>query len=394
MAFAAGYRYRFDPTPEQADLLRRTFGCVRAVYNRALYEREIAWRERRERIPFKILSRRLPAWKAEWPWLAEVSSVPVQQALRHLESGYARFFQRLGRKPRFKSRRDWQSATFMKTAFRWRDGQLTLALMKQPLAIRWSRALPRAPSSVTISLDAAGRWHVAFRIEVEPPPAPEPLRPAIGIDLGLMTLAVSSDGASVANPRWLRQRQHALRRAQKALARKKKGSQNREKARRAVARLHARVADARRDHHHKLSTRWIRENQAIHVETLSLCGLARTRLARSLYDASWGALLAMLRYKAAWYGRDLVTIDRFFPSTRACSGCGTVGRKRALHVRTWTCDACGVTHDRDANASVNILAAGLVVRAGSDPRRWPVEGTSDAPGSARRAAPVKQDLAA
>ena len=213
MAFAAGYRYRFDPTPEQADLLRRTFGCVRVVYNRALHERETAWRERGERLRYADLSKRLPAWKVEWPWLAEVSSVPVQQALRYLESAYSRFFQRLGRKPVFKSRRHRQSATFMKTAFRFRDGQLTLALMREPLAIRWSRALPSAPSSVTISLDAAGRWHVAFRIEVEPEPAPEPLRPAIGIDLGLMTLAVSSDGASVANPRWLRQRQHRLRRA-------------------------------------------------------------------------------------------------------------------------------------------------------------------------------------
>ena len=391
MAFAAGYRYRFDPTPEQADLLRRTFGCVRAVYNRALHEREAAWRER---VSFKVMSRWLPVWKVEWPWLAEVSSVPVQQALRHLEAGYSRFFQHLGRKPRFKSRRDPQSATFMKTAFRWRDGQLTLALMKQPLAIRWSRALPSAPSSVTISLDAAGRWHVAFRVAVEPPPAPEPLRPALGIDLGLMTLAASSDGASVANPRWLRQRQHHLRRAQTALARKKKGSNNRERARAAVARLHARVADARRDHHHKLSTRWIRENQAIHVRTLSVRGLARTRLARSLHDAAWGALLAMLRYKTAWYGRDLVAIDRFFPSTRACSACGVVGPKRALHVRTWTCDACGVTHDRDVNAAHNILAAGHAVRAGSDPRRWPAEGTSDAPGSTWSAAPMKQELAA
>jgi putative transposase len=394
MTFAAGYRYRFDPTPEQADLLRRTFGCVRAVFNRALHERETAWRERGERLRYTDLSKRLPAWKAEWPWLSEVSSVPVQQTLRHLEAGYARFFQRLGRKPRFKSRRAPQSATFMKTAFRRRDGELTLALMKQPLAIRWSRTLPSAPSSVTISLDAAGRWHVAFRVAVEPKPAPEALRPAIGIDLGLMTLAASTDGASVANPRWLRQRQHRLRRAQRALARKKKGSNNREKARRAVARLHARVSDARRDHHHKLSTRWIRENQAIHVETLSLRGLARTRLARSLHDAAWGSLLAMLRYKAVWYGRDLVAIDRFFPSTRACSACGVVGPKRALHVRTWTCSACGVMHDRDANAAQNILAAGHAVRAGFDPRRWPVEGTSDVPGLARGAAPMKQELVA
>lgn len=235
---------------------------------------------------------------------------------------------------------------------------------------------------------------VLFRVEVEPSPVPEPLRPAIDIDLGLMTFAVSTDGASVANPRWLRQRQHRLRRAKRALARKKRGSNSREKARRTVARLDVRVADARRDHHHKLSTQWIRENQAIHVETLNVRGLARTRLVCPLYDAAWGSLFVMLRYKAACYGRDLVAIDRFFPSTRTCSYCGVVGPKRALHVRAWTCDACGVTHDRDANAAHNIVAAGHAVRAGSDPRRWPVEGLSDAPGLAQSAAPVKQELAA
>lgn len=375
-------------------MLLRTFGCVRAVYNRALDERETAWRDRGERLRYVDLSKRLPTWKFEWPWLAEVSSVPVQQALRHLEAAYTRFFRRLGHMPRFKTRRDPQSATFTKTAFSWRSGQLTLARMQEPLAIRWSRELRGAPSSVVISLDAAGRWHVTFRIEVDPPAPPTPVRSALGIDLGLSTLAVSSDGAAVINPRWLRRGQHRLRRAQRALARKQKGSKNRDKARRAVARLHVRVGDARRDHHHKLSTRWIRENQAIYVETLNVRGIARTRLARSVYDAAWGSLLAMLRYKAAWYGREFVAIDRFFPSTRACSCCGIVGPKRALNVRRWTCDACGVTHDRDANASQNILAAGHAVRAGLDSRRWPVEGTSDAPGSSRGAAPAKQELVA
>ena len=392
MSFAAGYKYRFEPTPEQADLLRRTFGCARAVYNRGLAEREAEWRERGLRIPFKELSARLPAWKAEWPWLSEVSSVPIQQALRHLEAGYARFFRGLGRKPRFKSRHGHQSISLMKTAFRWREGCLWIAKAAQPLAIRWSRPLPGLPTSVTISRDPAGRWHVAFQVEVEAAPAPEPLR--AGIDLGLASLATPTHGEAIANPRWLRERQAALRRAQRALARKRKGSSNRERARRAVARLHSRVADARRDHHHKLSTKWIRENQAIHVETLSVRGLARTRLARSIHDAAWGSLLAMLRYKAAWYGRDLVAIDRFFPSTRACSECGAIGARKPLHVRSWTCDACGVAHDRDANAATNILAAGHAVRAGVDPRRWPVEGGSDASGSARRAAPMKQELVA
>lgn len=394
MSFAVGYRYRFYPTLKQVCLLRRTFGCVRAVYNRALTEREAAWRERGERIPFSEMSRRLPTWKAEWLWLAEVSAVPIQQALRHLESGYARFFKGHGRKPTFKTRNGHQSASFMKTAFRWQDGRLWLAKMAEPLAIRWSRPLPGKPTSVTISLDPAGRWFVAFQVQVEPPAPPVPLRAAIGIDLGLATLAVPSHGDSIANPRWMRQRQAALRRAQRALSRKRRGSSNREKARTKVALLHARVADARRDHHHKLSTTWIRENQAIHVETLNVRGLGRTRLARSILDASWGSLLTMLRYKATWYGRDFVAIDRFYPSTRMCSACGVVGEKQPLHVRSWTCDACGVSHDRDVNAAHNILAAGHAVRAGSGAPAMACGGEIRRGGHGCYATPWKQELVA
>jgi putative transposase len=207
-------------------------------------------------------------------------------------------------------------------------------------------------------------------------------------------LATSTHGEPVANPRWLRQRQAALRRAQRALSRKRKGSSNRERARRAVARLHARVGDARRDHHHKLSTQWIRENQAIHVETLSVRGLARTRLARSIHDAAWGSLLRMLAYKAAWYGREVVAIDRFFPSTRACSACGVIGAKKPLSVRSWTCDACGAAHDRDVNAAKNILAAGHAVRAGARAAAMACGGAVRRGGTIHRAAPAKQELVA
>jgi putative transposase len=379
----AGYKYRFYPTPEQEDLLGRTFGCVRAVYNRGLAISEAAYRAKQKRPKFKDLCAQLPTWKQEWPWLAEVSSVPVQQALRHLEAAYSRFFKRLGRKPTYKTKRGHQSASFMKTAFQFKNGEVWLAKMASPLAIRWSRALPGEPTSLTISRDPAGRWFVSFQGTVPPQAAPEPVNESVGVDLGLVDLVVPSQGERIKAPKYLTKRLARLRRAQRALARKQKGSRNREQARRAVARLHARVADQRRDFLHKTSTRLIRENQVVCIEDLDVRALARTRLARAIHDAGWGELRRQLVYKAEWYGREVSVIDRWFPSTRACSACGVIGDKLSLSVRSWECAGCGARHDRDENAALNIEAAGLAVSAcGGDVRRGM---------QASRAAPAKQE---
>ena len=180
----------------------------------------------------------------------------------------------------------------------------------------------------------------------------------IGIDLGLKHFAVLSDGRKIASPRFLRRAEKKLRRAQRSLSRKQKGSRNRDKARIPVARAHARVADARRDFHHQLSTALIRENQAVAVEDLCVTGLARTRLAKSVHDAGWSAFVAMLEYKARLYGREFRRIGRFEPTTRTCSACGVRDGPKPLHVRQWTCSACGTTHDRDINAAKNIAALG------------------------------------
>jgi putative transposase len=362
------YRYRFYPSPEQEAELLRTFGCVRKVWNLALDARTEAWYQRQERVSYVQSSAMLTEWKRtdELAYLNEVSSVPLQQALRHLQGAFAAFWDKRAKYPRFKSRRtSRQSAEYTRSAFRYRDGQVRLAKMTEPLDIRWSRPLPEGaePSTVTVSQDAAGRWFVSVLVEetIEPYPAAGSV---VGIDVGLTSLLTLSTGEKVANPRHERRDRERLAKAQRALARKQKESANREKARVKVARAHARIADRRRDFLHKLSTRLVRENQAVVTEDLSVRNMVRSRpLARAISDAAWSDLRDMLEYKCEWYGRELVVIDRWFPSSKTCSACGHLAAKMPLGVREWTCASCGTRHDRDVNAAINIRAAGLAVLA-------------------------------
>jgi len=362
------YAYRLDPTPAQRRALGRAFGCARVVFNDTVAARRDA---REAGAPFPTdaaLSKALTAAKRtpERAWLAQVSAVVLQQALADANTAYrnlcasitgARKGRRLGA-PRFRSRKDRAQSIRFTRAARFRvlpNGRLRLPGIGD-VAVRWSRDLPSDPSSVTVTVDAAGRYHASFVVDAPDAPLP-PTSQEVGIDLGLTHFAVLSDGTKVDAPRIARKAGAKLRRAQKELARRQKGSANREKSRRKVARAHVRVADTRRDWLHKLSTTVVRENQLIAVEDLAVAGLARTRLARSVHDAGWSTFVQMLAYKAQRAGRTFVRIDRWFPSTRACSACGAVGEAKPLHVREWTCP-CGAVHDRDHNAAKNILAAG------------------------------------
>jgi len=216
---------------------------------------------------------------------------------------------------------------------------------------------------VTVVKDASGRYFASFVVMTSDEPLPQ-ITAEVGIDLGLRHFAVTSDGRKVAAPKLLRRAERKLRKAQKALSRKKRGSSNRKKAVVKVARAHARVADARRDFHHKLSTTLISDNQAIYVEDLAVNGLGRTRLAKSVHDAGWSSFVTMLEYKAARYGRTFARVDRFFPSSQLCSVCGVKDGPKPLAIREWTCRACGITHDRDVNAAINIRTEGRKVAAG------------------------------
>jgi len=360
------YRYRFYPTPEQEELLRRTLGCVRLVYNKALHTRTEGWYERQERIDYKQTSARLTHWKKQQDlhFLNDVSSVPLQQGLRNLQKAFTNFWAGRAKYPNFKKKRSGGSAEFTRAAFRWKDRQLWLAKCNDPLPIRWSRTLPAncEPSTVTVRLDASGRWFVSLLVDdhtVKPLPQ---VNKAVGVDLGITSLIVTSDGEKIANPKHFKRLRYKLRQAQKALSRKIKGSNNTEKARRQVARIQAQIADARNDFLHKLTTRLVRENQTIAVEDLSVKNMLKNhKLAQAIADASWGELVRQLEYKCQWYGRTLVKIDRWFPSSKRCGHCGHVVEKLPLNIREWDCPECGTHHDRDINAAHNLLAAGLAV---------------------------------
>lgn len=364
------FKYRFYPTDEQAAELSRTFGCVRLVYNKALEARTATWHGEQRRVSYVQSSAMLTEWKQDpnLPFLSEVSSVPLQQSLRHLQAGFAAFWGKRARYPRFKSRkRSRASAEYTRSGFRWREGQITLAKMAGPLDIRWSRPLPEGaePSTVTVSRDAAGRWFVSILVEAGIGQLPA-LDTAVGIDVGITSLVTLSTGEKVVNPRHERRDRARLALVQRRLARKAKGSNNRGKARVKVGRVYARITDRRRDHLHKLSTRIIRENQTVIIEDLTVRNMVRNHtLARAVSDAAWSELRTMLEYKAEWYGRTVIAVDRFYPSSKTCSACGAIVEKLPLNVREWTC-RCGAHHDRDVNAAKNILAAGLAVAACGD----------------------------
>ena len=369
MEVKRAYRFRFYPTPEQEQILARTFGCARFVYNHMLRLRSDAWMQRQERVGYHETSAALTALKKtpDHLWLNEVSSVPIQQALRHLQTAFSNFFAKRGRYPQFKRRNGRQSAEYTTSAFKW-DGDaqtLKLAKMDEPLVIRWSRQIPKAAkiTTVTVSKDAAGRHFVSLLCDdvVMAKPAAQA---KVGIDLGLSHFAILSTGEKIASPNTFRKNEAKLAKLQRRLAKKQKGSNNRTKAKLKVARLHAKIADSRKDFLHKLSTRLIHENQVIAVESLSVSNMQKNRhLSKSIGDASWSEFLRQLEYKAHWYGRELIGIDKWYPSSKRCSDCGHTVPKMPLNVRQWTCPECGSEHDRDVNAARNVLAAGLAVSA-------------------------------
>ncbi|WP_327253525.1 RNA-guided endonuclease InsQ/TnpB family protein [Streptomyces sp. NBC_01244] len=372
------YRYRFYPTDSQAEQLIQTFGACRWVYNEGLALRVKAWEEHSVSLGFAETSRALTGWRRapETPWLQDVSSTVLQQSLRHLDSAFARFFKGSTKYPKPKRKhRTRDSATYVRTGFRWHEdperpgtGLIALAKQTEPLDVRWSRPLPAGvtPVKLTVTRDRAGRFFLYALVEERIAPLPAALAPgtdtpkAVGIDLGLAALVTLDDGSTVDHPKLLKKYEKKLARLQRELHRKQKGSANRGKARAKIARLYALISDVRKDGLDQLTTRLVRENQVLVVEDLAVANLLRVkRLSKSIADASWGTILDMLRYKAAWYGRTLVVVDRFFPSTRRCSACHTKGERLGLSVRSWTCAACDAAHDRDGNAAVNLRDEGL-----------------------------------
>jgi putative transposase len=365
------YKCRAYPDPAQASVLNRTFGCVRVAWNRTLAWRRERYQADKTGTTYAQASAYLTALKAteELAWLTEVSSVPLQQAIRHQQAAYAAFFAKRARYPRFKSRQGRQCAEYTRSGFRWRDGALYLAKMGTPLAFTWSwpGIDPAAvdPSTVTVSRDPCGRWYVSLAVEIpDPDPLPATGR-AVGMDLGITDFVVTSDEQRIANPRHLERRARNLARYQRRMARCQPGSANRGKAKAKVARGHRKVRAARADFLHKTSTRLVRDHDLIVLEDLAVQNMIRNRrLARAISDCGWRTFRALLEYKAAPYGRRVIVIDRWYPSSKTCSACGHLLAELRLSTRMWQCPSCGTRHDRDVNAAKNILAAGLAVAGG------------------------------
>lgn len=368
MKVKRAYKYRFYPTPEQEENLAKTFGCARFVYNYMLNLRTEAFYKHAEKVNYHDTSFLLTNLKYNGvaPWLGEVSSVPTQQALRHLHTAFLNFWSGRTQYPKFKKKQNRQSAEYTVSAFKWDGKQLKLAKQKEPLNIRWSRTFTGKPSTVTVSKDAAGRYFVSILVTENIQPLPVN-KNQVGLDMGIKDVVIASDGFKSGAPKHFRKLAKKLAKAQRNLAKKKKGSNNRAKARVKVARIHAKIADSRRDFTHKLSTKIVRENGFIAIETLAVKNMLKNHcLANAISDSNWSEFTRQLEYKSEWYGRKVVGIDRFFPSSKRCFGCGYINNELTLSDREWTCKSCGSVHDRDVNASRNILAAGLAVSACGD----------------------------
>jgi putative transposase len=362
------YRCRAYPDDAQQQMFARTFGCARVVWNRTLAARHARYAVDGTGTSYAETDRALTAMKKDpdLAFLNEISSVPLQQTLRHQHQAFAAFFAGRARYPRYKSRNGKQSAHYTRSAFSMRGGVLRLAKTNEPLRFVWS--WPDAdvtslnPTMVAVARESDGRWYVTFMIDGDgPEPLPATER-AVGVDLGVKDFVVTSDGEKIANPRHLERKARNLARYQRQLARRQKGSANRAKAKAKVARAHRKVRNARQDFLHRASTRLVRSADTIMIEDLNVSGMVRNRrLARVISDCGWGEFRRQLEYKCERYGRDLVVIDRWYPSSKTCSACGHLLAELSLSTRHWTCPGCRTRHDRDINAAKNILAAGLAV---------------------------------
>ncbi len=359
------FKYRIYPTNAQMAFFAKTFGCCRFVWNKMLYKKLQAYKKK-ERIPQDTPAK----YKDEFPFLKEVDSFALCNVQLQLVKAFKDHFRnrKQFKLPKFKKKRDKQSYTTnnVKNSIRvdFEKGLLYLPKLREGLKIELHRKFDGNIKSVTVSRTNDGKYYASILVETENlrNKVVEPKSKACGIDLGLEHfVTVTNDFGSykVEHPKYLLKAEERLRRSQRSLSRKQKGSKNQEKARLRLARQHAYISNARNDFLHKLSKAIIDENQVVVVEDINVKGMMKSRLAKSISDSGWAKFLNYLKYKAEWYGRTFIQVDRFFPSSKLCHRCGHKHEDLALHDRTWCCPACGEIHDRDVNASINLYFVGL-----------------------------------
>lgn len=351
------YKYRLSPTKEQEARLASHFGCCRFVYNHFLEQRKDAYLKEGKTPNYYQQAAELTKLKAEKEWMYETNSQVLQFELKCLQTAYNNFFEKRAKLPRFHSRKDRQSFTVPQFV-EIHDNKLYFPKFKDGIKVKLHRPLEGEIRHATVSMNRAGQYFVAILVERNIKSLKK-AKQEVGIDLGICALAITSTGKEYKNIRPYRSLQKRLRALNKSLHRKKLGSNNRERARKVLARLHNKIANIRSDHLHKVSRNIIDENQVIVLEELNVSGMMRNHcLAKSIADVSLAELVRQIEYKAQWYGRTVIKVDRWFPSSKTCSECGFIMDSLPLDVREWSCPKCRVKHHRDKNAAINILNEG------------------------------------
>ena len=367
------YKFRFYPDAEQRQQLAVEFGNARFVWNRALDLRSKAWEERQERHSYVSLNRLVTEWKrADCPWLANSAACCLTQCLIDQDKAFKSFFEKRGRYPRFKSRYDRQAVRYQLDQRQIERTYGAGEFLKLPklgsLKIRWSQIPAGIPKMATVSKTPDGRYFVSFACLVEIQPLPLTGH-AVGVDLGIKDVAVTSDGWKSGNPKHLRRQLRHLKRQQRRLSRMQKGSHRRNRQRLKVARIHAHIAACRADFLHKTTTALVRQADVIALEDLHVKGMVKNHhLAGAIADVGMGEFRRQVEYKAGWYGRQVRVVDRFAPTSKTCSDCGSWQEKMPLSVREWTCPDCGTRLDRDINAAINVLNFSTAGEAGFQAR--------------------------
>jgi putative transposase len=353
-----GYKYRIYPTDEQKQYFEKSFGCIRYIYNWGLERKLAEYEATKKSLSYFELQKELTIIRRELTWLQEVGSDSLQYSLRHLDNAFTNFFRKHTNFPKFKSKHHCRNSfsTYQATHIDFNNYLLSIPKCKN-IKVKVSRKFEGKFTGCTISKASSGRYFVSFRVDNSSdfPAKPKPQESeTIGVDLGLKHFAILSSGEKLANPRFLRNSEIRLKVMQRRLSRKQKKGSNRNKARIKVASYHEHITNQRNDFLHKLTSRLVAENQSIAVENLAVSNMQKNHsLAKSIADASWYEFRRQLIYKCDWYGKNLLVIGQFEPSSKICS-CGSINTSLTLADRIWTCENCGTTHDRDILAANNI----------------------------------------